>query len=219
MKYSQKSRTMFRMAGAGIVLALGVVGCAGYHENASSPPESNSQVRLAPAAQVSSVKAAFTGAVKAVWSAEGAPSPAYGKLAAAALKAGNVPPTPSAQLRMSQLQTGKAALAKYFTPAEAHHEQVGLINAVRAEANDNFRNISAGASKFKFRRVAVAGSAATVEADVTTWSKIEIRQSASDPWGISDLSQIMDYTATLTLNAARHWVVSSLTGTCVTGCP
>lgn len=201
------------------VVAAAGVAYGGYLSSASGAPATVASMANAEAGQVASVRTAFADAIKTDYSVGGPPSGAYSQTLAAALRAGKIPPAPSAAMRSAQLASGEAALARYFTSAQAKHQAIGLRNVIAYESHPNSRNIGAGAKDIKFLHVAVAGGTATVEADVTVWSKTGDRQSSSGPWILSDPSNVMQFTADLVLDSAGQWRVSSLIGKCVSSCP
>jgi hypothetical protein len=165
----------------------------------------------ADAAQVPQVKTAFTSAIQADRAAMAPAAATYGTVANAAVAAGRIAPAASSAVRDQQLQDGLAALGTYFAPAQAQHEAVGLRNAVAAEADPAFRNLGSGTSKIEFVEVAVAGSTATVQANVTAWAKFQ-QQEPGGKWITSNPVNVMVYTATLAKNPSGQWIISSLKG-------
>ena len=68
-----------------------------------------------------------------------------------------------------------------------------------------------------FVHVALSGSQAAVEADVTVWAKSEARQTSAGPWLLTEPDNILDDKATLALSRSGTWQVTSLTGDFVPG--
>jgi hypothetical protein len=93
----------------------------------------------------------------------------------------------------------------------AQHEQVGLTNAVNAEADPKFRNVGSGVSKVKFDSVAVSGNTATLRAEVTTWAKFQQQQN-DGKWATANPVNVMIYNVTMTRNSSGQWLVSSMVG-------
>ena len=199
------------LLGAATAVAAGAISFAAV-ANASSSVDTVATSVTADGVQVAHVKTAFTAAIEADRLID-APAAAtdYSKAANQALTAGKLAPAPDAATRQQQLSSGLSVLAKYFTPAQAQHEAIGLRTAVGNEAGPGFRNIGSGASNVAFTQVAVAGTTATVQAAVTTWAKFQ-QQQADGTWVTASPVNVMDYTATLVQNAQGQWVVSSLKG-------
>jgi hypothetical protein len=173
--------------------------------------------------QIGVVKAAFSTAITADQQT-GAPATAamavhatadaaaiYRTSVNAAVAAGRPAPAASSAVRQAQQQDGMRVLVKYFSAAQARHEEIGLRNAVRAEADPKFRNIGAGVSKIKFDEVAVSGNTATLVAEVTIWSKFQQKQ-ANGSWTTSDPVNVMVYHVTAERVASGQWMVSSMVG-------
>lgn len=158
------------------------------------PAANQSQVVTSGPGQTSIVEATFTKAIQTDRE----------------IQAPSSPPPATTAVRKAQLQNGEAALARYFVPAVASREEQGLINAVNAEANPNFRNIGSGVKNVKFDSVAVSGSTATLTADVTTWAKFQQQDNGS--WVTSDPVNVMIYNMTMTRNSSGQWIVSSMVG-------
>ena len=168
-------RTKLMVGAIGVaVVACGTLGFLSISNAAGSEPSVVASTAATDAAQISQVETVFTAAIQADRAAQ-APgaSTAYGKSATVALAVGQVAPEATSAVRQQQLQDGLTQLAKYFTPAQAQHEAIGLRNAVNAEADPSFRNLGSGASKVEYVQVAVAGDTATVEANVTAWAKFQ----------------------------------------------
>ena len=106
---------------------------------------------------------------------------------------------------------GKAALTRYFTPAQARHEDIGLTNAVSAEADPRFRNLGSGVSKVVFDQVAVSGNTATLRVEITAWAKFQQRQ-PTGTWATASPVNVMIYTVTMIRSSSGQWLVSSMVG-------
>lgn len=197
----------------GAILTVTAAGSAfAFIPNASGSQSSVQSVMATDSSQVAAVKATFTAAITADREMQApAASTSYEKSANTAVSAGKTAPTMSAADRDTQSQNGKAALAKYFSPGQAKHEEVGLTNAVNAEADPKFRNLGSGVKNLKFDNVAVSGNTATLTAEVTTWAKFQQQQPNGD-WATASPVNVMTYTATMTLNSSGQWIVSSMTG-------
>lgn len=128
-----------------------------------------------------------------------------------ASRAGGVAPPATTGVRKAQLQDGEAALARYFAPALADREQLGLISAVNAEADPKFRNLGSGVSKVVFDSAAVSGDTATLHTEVTVWSKFQ-QQQADGSWATSDPVNVMIYNVTMTRDSSSQWIVTSMVG-------
>ncbi|MET7902516.1 hypothetical protein ABZS86_13940 [Streptomyces sp. NPDC005355] len=190
------------VATVGGIVALGGAGAA------SGSSQTGAGLVQAGAAQLPSVKSAFTGAIKAARTSQAPPASAVGDVST--LKAGQAAPMAGSSVRRRQLSDKLSTLAKHFTPQQAKHEAVGLRNAVAGEADPTFRNLGSGASKVDFTRVGVSGSTATVQAKVTLWAKFQ--QQIDGKWVTANPVNVMNYTATLVRNAEGDWLVDSLTG-------
>lgn len=151
--------------------------------------------------QVAAVEAAFTKAIQTDRAI----------LAPPASPGGGVAQPTSVAIRNAQLRDGKAALARYFAPSLAQREEIGLINAVNAEADPKFRNLGSGVSKVKFDSVKVSGGTATLRAEATVWSKFQ-QQQADGRWSTADPASVMIYNVTMTRNASGQWIVTSMIG-------
>jgi hypothetical protein len=173
--------------------------------------------------QIDQVEAAFSAAITADQQT-GAPGTAamavhatadaaasYRTRVDAAIAAGRRAPAAGSAVRQAQQQDGERALAKYFGPAQAKHEEIGLRNAVQAETDPKFINLGAGVSKIKFDEVAVSDNTATLTAEVTIWSKFQQEQ-ANGSWSTSDPVNVMDYDVTMQLAASGQWIVGSMVG-------
>jgi len=161
--------------------------------------------------QTSAVEAIFTSAIEADREAQAPSASAYGNTANAVVSAGRVAPAASAAVRNTQLQDGKSALAKYFAPAQAKHEEIGLINAVKAEADPKFRNLGSGVKNVKFDSVAVSGNTAILSAEVTAWAKFQ-QQGNNGNWATANPVNVMIYNVTMIRNSSGQWIVSSMVG-------
>lgn len=204
-------------AGAAIVVATTGTGVA------SGSVGSAASAIAADSSQVPQVKAAFTAAITADQQS-GAPATAatavnttndaaatYGAKVNAAVAAKGLAPAASDTVRQAQQQDGKRVLAKYFGSSQVKHEEIGLNNAVQAEADPKFRNIGAGVSNVKFDEVAISGNTATLTAEVTIWSKFQQVQ-ANGSWTTADPVNVMVYHVTMERGTAGQWVVNSMTG-------
>jgi hypothetical protein len=213
--------TLTRRRAAWCAGALGLAAGAVALTFAQSSAANGSTVTVADAvkgetAQVKSVEDAFTAGIRADRAAQAPASAAYTRAAAAALAAGRIAPAASAAERQSQLDAGISTLSRYFTPAQAAHEEIGLRNAVALEGTPGFRNLGSGASTVTFLSASVTGTQATIEAHVTAWAKFQT-QSSGGQWMTSSPVNTMDYTATLVRDASGQWRISSLRGDFVPG--
>lgn len=210
--------------------ALVAAGAAGAFVIASSGPGAASgsvgggtAAIAQDSSQIGQVKAAFSAAITADQQT-GAPATAalavhatadaaasYRTSVNSAVAAGRLAPAASTAVRQAQLQDGERALTKYFTTAQAKHEEIGLHNAIRAESDPKFRNIGAGVSNIKFDEVAVSGNTATLTVEVTIWSKFQQEQ-ANGSWTTSDPVNVMVYHVTTKRAASGQWMVSSMVG-------
>lgn len=132
------------------------------------------------------------------------------------LTAGALATAPSAAQRLQQLKTGLAALAKYFTPAEASHEAIGLNNALAAEESPDFHVIAGGCSHITYKSVAVSGPKATVVATVTQWSRFQDRN-PDGTWITSTPDNQVNITAQMMQDAAGNWQLDSFVSSFVPG--
>jgi hypothetical protein len=185
--------------------------------NASGAMPTVADAVQADGSAVSQVKSVFSAAIQADITVQ-APDAgsAFGQRAASAMAAGQIAPAPDAATRQLHLQSGLTTLARYFTPAEAQHEAIGLRNAVAAEADPGFRNIGFGVSNITVTQVAVAGSTASVQAQVTEWAKFQQIQ-PDGTWATDNPVNVMQYSATLAQDATGRWLVTSLVGDAVPG--
>jgi hypothetical protein len=205
------SRRTRLLAGAlGVGLACGTVGLISISNAAEPTP--TARAAATDAAQIPQVEAVFTAAIQADRAAQ-APeaSTAYGKSVSASLAAGQVVPAVTDAVRQQQLRDGVAQLGRYFAPAQAEHEAIGLRNAVSAEADPAFRNLGSGASKVEYVQVAVANGTATVQAKVTAWAKFQQLQ-PDGTWTTANPVNVMVYNAHLGKDASGHWVINSMQG-------
>ena len=198
-------RTRMAVGALALTAAAGAA-AVNWSDSASGDQQTVAGAVRSDAAQLATVKSAFTAAIQADRAATAPPAGAMHPLLA-----GQIAPPAAPQVRQQQLAGGLAALAAHFTPAQAQHEAIGLRNAVSYEADPAFRNLGAGASKVVFTQVAVAGSRATVQAQVTVWARFQQRR-PNGSWTTASPVNVMTYTATLVKNAAGQWVVSSLSG-------
>jgi hypothetical protein len=197
---------------AGAAVAAAAAGSAfAFIPTASGTQTAIQSAIAADSNQTTAVQAAFTAAIQADRRAQAPSAVAYGTMANAAVRAGRVAPMASAAVRSAQLLAGKAVLAKYFAPAQARHEDIGLTNAVSAEADPRFRNLGSGASKVVFDQVAVSANTATLRAEVTTWAKFQQRQ-PTGTWATANPVNVMVYTVTMIRNSSGKWLVSSMVG-------
>lgn len=208
------------VAGAGGAATVAATSMAG---SAAGAVGGSTLAIAADSSQVPLVKSGFTAAITADQQS-GAPATAataanmtadaaatYGAAVDAAVGAKGLAPAADTAVRQAQQQDGKRVLARYFAPAQAKHEEVGLNNAVQAEANPKFRNIGAGVSNVKYDEVAVSGNTATLIAEVTIWSKFQQLQSDGS-WTTSDPVNVMIYHVTMERGTNGQWVVSSMVG-------
>ena len=213
--------TVGALAVAGAVVGLVVVS-SGSGAASGSVGGGTSAIAL-DASQIGNVKAAFSAAITADQQT-GAPATAamavhatadaaagYSTRVTAAVAAGRLAPAASGAVRQAQLQDGARVLEKYFAPAQARHEEIGLHNAVLAEVDPKFRNLGAGDSKIKFDEVAVSGNTATLIAEATIWSKFQQEQ-ANGSWSNSDPVNVMVYHVTTQRAASGQWIVTSMVG-------
>ncbi|MGH3627416.1 MAG: hypothetical protein ACRDRL_08270 [Sciscionella sp.] len=198
------------LTGAAVVAAAGGSAFA-FVSTASGSQTTVTSTISADSSQVSAVKSAFTAAITADRQAQAPATTTYGAKANAAVSAGGVAPAVASDVRQAQLQDGKASLAKYFTPAQAKHEALGLTNAVNAEADPKFRNLGSGVSKVVYDQVAVSGDTATLRAEVTAWAKFQQQQS-NGAWTTDNPVAVMIYSVTMVRNASGQWQVSSMVG-------
>jgi hypothetical protein len=199
------------LASSLVVVAAGASAFA-FVASASGNPATVTSTLAADSGQVSQIETTFTAAITANQEA-GAPSAAsYGTKANALVAAGKVAPPATSAIRSAQLADGKAALAKYFTPVQDQHEEIGLTNAVNAEASPTFRNLGSGVSKVKYDQVAVSGKTATLTVEVTIWSKTQVEQRANGPWMTADPVNVMDYNVAMVREPSGRWMVSSMAG-------
>lgn len=161
--------------------------------------------------QTSAVETAFTSAIRADQEMQAPPPSLYATTANTEASARLTAPAASQAVRNAQLRDGKAALSRYFTPAQARHEQTGLTNAVDAEADPEFRNLGSGVSKVIFDSVAVSGDTATLRAEVTSWAKFQ-QQQDNGGWATASPVNVMRYNVTMIRNGSGRWLVSSMTG-------
>lgn len=155
---------------------------------------------LQDTSQLTAVRATFANAMLARQQL-GVPVPAASGAAAAGV--------PTAAQQHQSLVTGQASLARYFSPAAASQQMAALNNVITAERNPQFRMLGAGVSNIQYVNVAVAGSTATVQADVTTWSRFELQQ-LQGQWAIAEPSNVLMVTATLAESSNGKWTVTSL---------
>jgi hypothetical protein len=197
---------------AGAALAAAAAGSTfAFLPTASGAQSAIGSIIASDSNQTSVVEAAFTSAIEADREAQAPSASAYGNAANAAASAGRVAPVASAALRNKQLQDGKSALARYFAPGQAKHEEIGLTNAVNAEADPKFRNLGSGVKKVKFDSVAVSGDTATLRAEVTAWAKFQ-QQESNGNWATANPVNVMIYNVTMTRNSSGQWMVSSMVG-------
>lgn len=203
---------------AGVIAAIVAGGAAygGWVASATGSPGSISTTVHEDASQVPAVEAAFSQAIE-VDESYGSPSAAYQNGAMSAIHAGRqafaVPAAEQSQL----LASGKAAIAKYFGSQQASVELKSLNAGLALDSTPGIINLGSGVSKVKFLHVAVAGSQATIEADVTVWAKSEVQQVSTGPWLLADPVNVVDDTATLALDPSGIWQVTSLSGSFVPG--
>jgi len=197
---------------AGAVVSAAAAGSAFAFIPAASGTQTGIQSAIASDSnQTSAVESAFSTAIRADRQAQAPSASAYGTMANAAVRAGHVAPMTPAAVRNTQLLAGKAVLAKYFSPAQARHEDIGVTNAVKAEADPRFRNLGSGVSKVVFSTVAVSGDTATLRAEVTAWAKFQQRQPTGS-WATANPVNVMIYTVTMVRNSAGQWLVNSMVG-------
>jgi hypothetical protein len=196
---------------AGLVVALAAAGVAygGWVASSAGSAASNSS-------QVSAVEAAFSQA-EHVNMSYGSPSAAYQRSVMGAVHAGRTAFVVPAPEQSHLLASGQAAIARYFGPPQASVELGSLNDAMAVDSDPNIINLGSGVSKVQFLHVSVAGSKATVEADVTVWAKSEARQVPTGPWLFSDPVNVVDDTASLALSPSGTWQVTSLSGSFVPG--
>ncbi|SRR6266702_1473369 len=204
------------LAAATLTVGAGVAVVVGQFAGASEPGKTISSIADADAAQIALVESTFSTALTADRTVDAPPAATYGQAASAAIAAGQPAPAVADSVRQQQLRTGISTLAKYFTPAQAAHESIGLRNAISEETDPRIRNIGMGVSGVKFVHVSVKGATATLEADVTIWAKSQMLQ-PNGKWLTANPVNVMDYTATLEQNQTGQWLVSSLVGDFVPG--
>ena len=213
--------TFARRRAAWCAGALGLAAGAVALTLAQGAAASGSTVTVADAVkgestQVQLVQNAFTAGVRADRAVEAPASAAYTQAATAAVAAGRIAPAATADERQAQLNSGISALSRYFTPAQAAQEEIGLRNAVALEATPTYRNLGLGATTVTFLSTSVTGTSATVEAHVAIWAKFQIQQPGGH-WVTANPVNTMDYTATLVRDASGQWRISSLRGDFVPG--
>lgn len=165
MKISLRNRVIASSIALGGGIAL-----ATQAYTASAAPDPMSLALRADGVQVPSVKSTFERAMQARASVT-VPNSGRGQ---------SVPLDRDAKQRA--LSAGTAALSAVFTSTAAAHELVGLRNAAAAEASGDLLMKAAGISKVEYLQVAVSNKTATVHADVTAWSRFQIRQTNQGPW-------------------------------------
>lgn len=166
--------------------------------------------------QPAAVQAAFSRAIRADMSF-GSPSAAYRDRALAALRAGRKEPALTAATLSKIRASGKAAIARSFGQPQAAAELTRLGKDMTADTAPNVVNLGSGVSTINFRKVAIAGASATVDAQVTVWAKSLARQAPNGPWLTAAPVNVMDYTATLTRHSSGPWHVTHWTGTFAPG--
>ncbi|MGH3300498.1 MAG: hypothetical protein ACRDOK_02250 [Streptosporangiaceae bacterium] len=166
--------------------------------------------------QVSAVEAAFSHAVQADQSF-GSPPAAYQASVTAAIRAHRQAFAIPAAEHRQLLAAGTAAIARYFSSAQASAEQTHLNDGLALDSDPNIINLGSGVSQVRFLHVTVTGARATVEADVTVWAKSEARQATAGPWLMTDPVNIVDDKASLALRRSGTWQVTSLPGSFVPG--
>lgn len=194
-----------------------------YYQQAAGAVGGSTLAIAADSSQVPLVKSAFTAAITAdqqsgapataatAASTTAGPAAVYRSKVDAAVAAKGLAPAADVAVRQAQQQDGKRVLTKYFAPGQAKHEEIGLNNAVTAEADQNSRNIGAGVCHVKYDEVAVSGNTATLVAEVTIWSKFQQLQS-NGKWTTSDPVNVMIYHVTMERGTSGQWVVNSMVG-------
>ncbi|WP_157635295.1 hypothetical protein [Nostocoides japonicum] len=109
-------------------------------------------------------------------------------------------------------QTGRVALAKYFTTQEMSDAQKSLMGMLAMDRDPNQINQGAGVSKIRYQDVTVRGDNANIGADVTAWAKSLVRQSPQGSWLATAPVSTMHFTATLVRQPSGQWQISSLFG-------
>jgi hypothetical protein len=200
-----------------IVVAIAVGAYFGVAAIASGSPQSVSGEASLEASQVSSVKTAFTASIRLQQSL-GSPPASYMTNALSAVRAHKMASVVGAATRQQLQASSQHAISQDFSSAQAEIERADLNDALtRLDNNPNIVNLGSGVTAIKFLNIAVAGLRATVEAQVTCWAKSEVRQSAHGPWLLAAPVNVVDFTATLALNAHGAWHVTSVTGSFVPG--
>jgi hypothetical protein len=199
-----------------IALAVGVVIYGGSLKSASSSTGTITSVVQAESSQIPVVRAAFDATI-AIHQSFGNPAPGFTSSATAAIRSRRVAPAMSAATRQQIFSSQHQALLAAFTGSQVASEEADLRDNMTLDANPDIVNLGSGVSNIKILKVAIAGTRATVEADVTVWAKSYVRQSGNAAWIYAAPINIVDYTATLLLNASGRWQVASLTGNFVPG--
>jgi hypothetical protein len=157
------------------------------------------------------VRATFTAAIAAVASF-GSPPPGYRMTVLSAIQMGQAIPGFSATL-VSDLETsGKAAIMRYFGTRQATAERRALASAIAFDAAPRTINLGSGVTRISFGMVEVAGTVATVSAEVTSWSRAA-RQRLTGLWQTGASGRVTRYTATLSPSLGGSWRITRLTAT------
>jgi hypothetical protein len=165
----------------------------------------------APTPAAATVRATFTAAITAVASF-GSPPPGYRMTVLSAIQMGQAIPGFSATL-VSDLETsGKAAIMRYFGTRQATAERRALAGAMAFDAAPRTINLGSGVTRISFGMVEVAGTVATVSAEVTSWSRAA-RQRLTGLWQTGASGRVTRYTATLSPSLGGSWQITRLTAT------
>ncbi len=197
------------------VTAIAALAAAGCGVKASGSPPSTSSALRAKAAQAAQVKAVFIEAETTYYSL-GSPPQSYIRAMTSPGWARR-PQVVAASVRAELLDSGKKALARYFTPSLVQRDLTALDNAVHQDANPNVMNLGVGVTNVKFIRVKVTGAIATAEAHVTVRGVTRIRQTNTGPWLTTPGMNIVDDILTLVREPSGRWLVNSYYSNLVPG--